>query len=178
MTDKLDSNHSKKSASKKGEGAPNVSLTILPSNNKDYPMSHSAAELVSDSTDNSMGNHTDDPSDQPSYNSMEDLKNHLENEQSDIPPALVRIDKKIQTLKKKKEKIQIQQALLFMKEAQKIFSENMSQKLALVILTETWAKASNSQKKEWQKRACSFRVSSPQQLEKKTQSIDATYTKS
>lgn len=166
MTDKLDSNHSKKSASKKGEGAPNVSLTILPSNNKDDPMS--------DSTDNSMGNRTDDPSD----NSMEDLKNHLEDEQSDIPPALVRIDKKIQALKKKKEKIQIQQALLFMKEAQKIFSENVSQNLALVILTETWAKASNSQKEEWQKRARSFRISSPQQLEQKTLPIDATHTKS
>ena len=174
MTDKLDSNHSKKSVSKKGEGAPNVSLTILPSNNKDYPMSHSTAEPVSDSTDNSMGNPTDHPSD----NSMGDLKNHLEDEQSDIPPALVSIDKKIQALKKKKEKIQIQQALLFMKEAQKIFSENMSQNLALVILTETWAKASKSQKEEWQKRARSFRVSSPQQLEKKTQAIDATHTKS
>ena len=178
MTDKLDSNHSKKSASKKGEGAPNVPLTILSSNNKDYPMSNSAAELVSDSTDNSMGNQTDYPSDHPSDNLMEDLKNHLEDEQSDIPPALVRIDKKIQALKKKKEKIQIQQALLFMKEAQKIFSENMSQNLALVILTETWAKASNSQKEEWQKRARFFCVSSPQQLEKKSQPIDATHTKS
>lgn len=165
MTDKLDSNHSKKSASKKGEGAPNVSLTILPSNNKDYPMSNSAAELVSNSTDNSIGSHTDypsdHPSDHPSNNSMEDLKNHLEDELSAITPALVRIDKKIQALKKKKEKIQIQQALLFMKETQKIFSENMSQNLALVILTEIWAKASNSQKEEWQKRARSFRVSSP-----------------
>ena len=178
MTDKLDSNHSKKSVSKKGEGAPNVSLTILPSNNKDYPMSHSAAELVSDPMDNSIGNHTDHPSDHLSNNSMGDLKNNLEDEQSDIPPALVSIDKKIQALKKKKEKIQIQQALLFMKEAQKILSENMSQNLALVILTEAWAKASNSQKEEWRKRARSFRVSSPQQFEKKTQPIDATHTKS
>jgi hypothetical protein len=174
MTDKLDSNHSKKSASRKGEGAPNVSMTILPSNNKDYPMSNSAVELVSDSIDNSMGNPTDYPSD----NSMDDLKNHLEDEQSDIPPVLVCIDKKIQALKKKKEKIQIQQALLFMKETQKIFSENMSQNLALVILTETWAKASNSQKEEWQKRARSFRASFPQQLEQKTQTIDATHAKS
>lgn len=93
-------------------------------------------------------------------------------------PTLVRIDEKIQALKKKKERIQTQQALLFMKETQKIFKEDVLPNLALLILTETWDKASHSQKEEWQKRARSFRVSSPQQTEKKTQSTDATHTKS
>lgn len=89
-------------------------------------------------------------------------------------PTLVRIDEKIQALKKKKERIQTQQALLFMKEAQKIFKEDVLPNLALLILTETWAKASHSQKEEWQKQARSFHLSSPQQTKKKTPSVDST----
>jgi len=93
---------------------------------------------------------------------------------NESPSIVVRIDEKILELKKKKERIQIPQALLFMKEAQKIFKEDMSFNLAPLILSETWNKTSHSQKEDWQKRAASFCVSSFQKNEKKTPSIDPT----
>lgn len=71
---------------------------------------------------------------------------------------IIRIEEKIQQLKKKKEKIQIQQALLFMKEAQKIFKEDFSPEMALLVLSETWTSATETQRQEWKKRGHSFRL--------------------
>lgn len=91
------------------------------------------------------------------------------------PPLVMRIDEKIQQLKKKKEKIQTQQALLFVKEAQKIFKEEFSPDMALTILATTWSKASKTQKEEWQKQAYSFRQLSFQKDNKKAQAPEPTY---
>lgn len=73
---------------------------------------------------------------------------------------LTHIENKIYQLRQKKERIQTQQALLFMKEAQKILQEEFSSDVALTILKDHWDKASEAQKKEWKKRAGSFLSSS------------------
>jgi cysteinyl-tRNA synthetase len=72
---------------------------------------------------------------------------------------LSQIEGRIEVLKKKREKIQIQQALSFTKEAQKILKEDFSTEAALLTLSESWNKASEQQRKEWQKRAPHFRLS-------------------
>jgi hypothetical protein len=95
-----------------------------------------------------------------------------------IPPDILRIDEKIQALKKKKERIQTQQALLFAKEAQKILKDAFSPQVALLILSETWAQASKTQKEEWRKRGSSFRSFHLQQDKKKTPPINPTPHKS
>jgi hypothetical protein len=91
-----------------------------------------------------------------------------------LPPAVLQLEEKIQLLKKKKEKIQIQQALLFIKEAQKIFNEDFSLDLALIILSETWNKASQAQKEEWRKRNHFFRPLSLQNNGKKAEPSEST----
>ena len=93
---------------------------------------------------------------------------------NDFLSPVVHIDEKIQLLKKKKEKIQTQQAFLFMKETQKIFKEKFSPELALTILSETWEGFSNSQKDAWLKKAHSFRSSSFQQNRQKAQAPHPT----
>ena len=70
---------------------------------------------------------------------------------NDVLPPLARIDEKIQSLKKKKERIQTQQALLFMKEAQKILHEDFSPDMALALLSETWKETNENQKSEMRK---------------------------
>lgn len=75
-------------------------------------------------------------------------------------PAVIRLDEKIQRLRKKKERIQTQQAVLFIKEAQQIFEEDFSPGIALLILSETWKGASEIQKEQWKKRGHSFQLSS------------------
>ncbi len=73
---------------------------------------------------------------------------------------LTHIETKIRQLKQKKERIQTQQALLLMKEAQKILQEEFSPDGALKILKDHWNGASEAQKEEWKKRASPFLSSS------------------
>ena len=86
-----------------------------------------------------------------------------------------KIDQKILQLKQKKEKIKTQQALIFLKESQRILGEKFSTELAAHILSHAWKASSDNQKKEWEK-SChqggeeannSFRTS-PQGSRKKT----------
>lgn len=84
------------------------------------------------------------------------------------------IDEKINHLKKQREKVQLQQAILFHKEAQKIFQDGFSPDLALSILSETWGTATEKQQTEWKKRGCDFRSSSVQGSSKRPQSPEPT----
>ena len=69
---------------------------------------------------------------------------------------LTHIETKIHQLKKKKERIQTQHALLFMKEAQKILQEEFAPDVALKILKDHWNGASEAEKEEWKKCTSSF----------------------
>lgn len=62
-----------------------------------------------------------------------------------------KIDQKILQLKQKKEKLQTQQALIFLKESQRILGEKFSPELAVHILSHAWKASSDNQKKEWEK---------------------------
>ncbi len=62
-----------------------------------------------------------------------------------------KIDQKILQLKQKKEKLQTHQALIFLKESQRILGEKFSTELAAHILFHAWKASSDSQKKEWEK---------------------------
>jgi hypothetical protein len=86
---------------------------------------------------------------------------------------LTTIDEKIQRLKKRREKVQTQQAIFFMREVQKIFEDGFSAEMALGILSETWETASEKQQAEWKKRGATFRPSSVQKSSKKSQPPDA-----
>jgi hypothetical protein len=79
---------------------------------------------------------------------------------------LTHIDNKIHQLKQKKERIQTQQALFLMREAQKIFQGEFSPGAALTILKDHWNGATDAQKEEWEKRAGSFLSSSPEARKK------------
>lgn len=74
---------------------------------------------------------------------------------------LTHIDNKIHQLKQKKERIQTQQALFLMREAQKIFQGEFSPDVVLKLLKDHWDGASVAQKEEWKKRAGSFPISRP-----------------
>lgn len=93
---------------------------------------------------------------------------------------LTNIDEKIQHLKKKREKVQTQQAIQFMREVQKIFEDGFSAEIALGILSETWGAASEIQKQNWRKRgrSDSFRPSPAQSNRKKTQAPEPTHQQS
>jgi hypothetical protein len=82
---------------------------------------------------------------------------------------LTHIDEKIYLLKKKKERIQVQQALAYMKESQKLLKEEFSPLLALTILTETWTAAPETKKETWKKRSQTFPSDSFQLYGKKAQ---------
>lgn len=82
---------------------------------------------------------------------------------------LTTIDEQINRLKKKKERVQTQQAIIFMREAQKIFQTDFSPNVALSILSETWGTATEKQQMEWKKRGAIFRPSSVQSSHKKPQ---------
>ena len=62
-----------------------------------------------------------------------------------------KIDEQISRLTKRKEKLQTQQAVLFLKESEKILGEKFSSDLALSILSHTWKSSSETQKQEWEK---------------------------
>ena len=76
------------------------------------------------------------------------------------------IENKIHELKQKKERIQTQQALFLMKEAQKILKEEFSLETILTILKDSWTTASKIQKAEWTTRVGLFPVSSPKTHQK------------
>lgn len=67
------------------------------------------------------------------------------------------LEKKIQKLKEKREKIQTRQALLFYKGVEKIFKDGFCPDLVLDILSQAQATASALQQREWKTRAASFR---------------------
>ena len=76
------------------------------------------------------------------------------------------IENKIYELKQKKERIQTQQSLLLMKEAQKILKDEFSPEMALTILKESWTTVSKTQKAEWATRAGLFLPSTAKTLQK------------
>lgn len=80
------------------------------------------------------------------------------------------IDQKIQRLRQKRERLQMSQALFFTKEVQRIFGNEFSLEMALVVLKKTWGSASKSQKEEWNKHISSFRTSFIPSSEQKPQS--------
>jgi len=88
---------------------------------------------------------------------------------------LQKIDEKILRLKKRHEKVQTQQAISFMREAQKIFQDRFSPDMALGILPETWTTASETQKTEWKKRGRDFRPPLVQNNQERTQTPEATH---
>ena len=69
------------------------------------------------------------------------------------------IENKIHELKQRKERIQTQQSLFLMKEAQKILKDKFSSEMTLIILKESWTNASKTQKAEWAMRVDSFLTS-------------------
>lgn len=98
--------------------------------------------------------------------------------QAELKPVIVRIDEKIQQLKKKKERIQTQQALMVMKEAQHIFTNDFAPSLVLTILSDTWGKASERQKEEWRKRATSFQAFPFHGTRKKAPTLNSAHQQS
>jgi hypothetical protein len=72
-----------------------------------------------------------------------------------------KIDLKISQLKQKKEKMQTQQAILLMKEAESILDKDFSPELVLSVLFHSWNSASQKQKEEWINSTHSFRKDSP-----------------
>ena len=74
-----------------------------------------------------------------------------ENKLINIDQRLLTAGSKIDRLKKQREKLQFQQALLFFKETQKIFDKAFAPDLALVVLKDAWRKSSEVQKEKWQK---------------------------
>lgn len=67
------------------------------------------------------------------------------------------IDERITRLKKKKERLQTQKALLLYKETQSILGDKFSYELVLSILEHSWNPSSDKQKEEWIKSAHKFR---------------------
>jgi hypothetical protein len=88
---------------------------------------------------------------------------------------LTHIDQKIERLKKKKTKIQLQQAVHFIKEVEKIFQEGFTQDLALAVLSE-WTTASDTKKKEWASKSYSFRPVSVHHAQRKTQTREPAHS--
>ena len=86
---------------------------------------------------------------------------------------IANIDDRIVKLKKKKIRMQTQKAILFMKEAQKIFKDAFSPDIALAVLSD-WSTASEVKKKEWTSRSHSFRTVSVSNTRQKTEARDST----
>lgn len=77
-----------------------------------------------------------------------------------------KLDQRIVQIKKRKEKLQTQKALLLVKEAKAILGDNFSVSLVLSILSNSWDTSSEKQKEEWMSSARSFRERSTQQKSK------------
>jgi hypothetical protein len=96
---------------------------------------------------------------------------------------LLTLEKKIQRLKEKRDKLYTQQALLFFKEVEKIFKDGFCPNLVLDILAQTHATASAIQQQEWEKlapanwrgRVPSFRTESSDSNCKKPQTTEAAH---
>ena len=82
------------------------------------------------------------------------------------------LDKKIQKLKEKQERIQTRQALLFYKGVEKIFKDGFCPNLVLDILSQAQATASALQQQEWKTRAASFRRSPSHSNDKNPQAAE------
>lgn len=67
------------------------------------------------------------------------------------------IDERITRLKKKKERLQTQKALLLYKEAQNVLGDKFSYELVLSVLETSWKSSSDKQKEEWIKSSHKFR---------------------
>lgn len=78
-------------------------------------------------------------------------KTQNSNKVSQVGQRLVLADEKITQLKKRREKLQAQQALLFLKESQKIFNTEFSTDLALKLLKKAWDNSPEGKKKQEQK---------------------------
>ena len=104
----------------------------------------------------------------------------LKGKNSKIPEPLqnkekfLSIDEKMQRLRKKREKLHMNESLFFTKEVQRILEDEFSLELALVVLEKTWPAASKSQKEEWRKCVPSFRASFIPSHEQKTQAYEST----
>ena len=79
------------------------------------------------------------------------------------------IDERITRLKKKKERLQTQKALLLYKEAQNILGDKFSYELVLSVLENSWKPSSDKQKEEWIKSAHKFR-----RITKKTRRVSSS----
>lgn len=86
---------------------------------------------------------------------------------------IINIENKIEQLKKKKQRIQTQQAILFRQEAEKIFQDGFSSDLALAVLAD-WKTATDAKKKEWTARSHSFRPVNVQNAEPKAKTHNST----
>ncbi len=75
---------------------------------------------------------------------------------------LLNLEKKIQRLKAKRDKVHTQQALLFLKAVEKIFKDSFCPILVLDILAQIRATTSALQQQEEEKRTHSFRPSPAQ----------------
>ena len=91
---------------------------------------------------------------------------------------LMTIEKQIQRLKEKRDKLYTQQAVLFYKEIEKIFKNGFCPAFVLDILTKTYETASAIQQQEWEQRAPSFRTGSSDSNCKKPQTTEATHYES
>lgn len=88
---------------------------------------------------------------------------------------LITLEKQIQRLKEKRNKLYTQQAVLFYKEVEKIFKNGFCPALVLDILTKTYETASALQQQEWEQRAPSFRTGFPDNNCKKPQTAEAAH---
>ncbi len=87
---------------------------------------------------------------------------------------LLSIDEKMQRLRKKRERIHLNESLFFTKEVQRILEDAFSLELALVILEKTWPTASKSQKEEWRRCVPTFRAAFISSHEEKPHSHEST----
>ena len=103
----------------------------------------------------------------------------LKGKNSKIPEPLqnkekfLSIDEKMQRLRKKREKLHLNESLFFTKEVQRILEDAFSLELALVILEKTWPTASKSQKEEWRRCVPSFRAAFISSYEQKSHSHES-----
>ena len=88
---------------------------------------------------------------------------------------LIYLDMKIQKLKQKKEKIQTQLALSFLKETKRICGHEFSPALVLTVLDQVWTLSSEIQKQEWKKCGHSFRLPPAQKDGKKASTSHPTH---
>ena len=61
------------------------------------------------------------------------------------------INAKIDCLRKRKERMKTQQAIYFMREAQRVLQDDFTPELALGLLSSIWGTASEAQKQNWRR---------------------------